>query len=115
MPVPDGLCGNVLAALSEAGAFRSRAVVIGSVAFQCYAPMLGFRMPGELGRTGDVDIGQFHAISLAVDDKIDANLLEVLRRADRRFEAIPSPVDTRRVLRYAIRAGTQEAFSVDVL
>lgn len=105
----------MLAALSEAGAFRLRAVVVGSVAFQYYAPMLGVRMPGELGRTGDVDIGQFHAISLAVDDEIDADLLEVLRRADRRFEAIPTPVDTRRVLRYAIRAGTQETFSVDVL
>ncbi len=115
LPVPDGLSGNVPAALSEAGAFRLRAVVVGSVAFQCYAPMLGVRMPGELGRTGDVDIGQFRAISLAVDDEIDADLLAVLQRADHRFEAVPSPVDTRRVLSYAIRAGTQEMFSVDVL
>ncbi len=115
LPVPDGLSGNVLAALSEAGAFRLRAVVVGSAAFQCYAPMLGVRMPGEMGRTGDVDIGQFRVISLAVDDEIDADLLEVLLRADRRFEAIPSPDDTRRVLRYAIRAGSQETFSVDVL
>ena len=115
LPVPDRLSGNVLAVLAEAGAFRSRAAVVGSVAFQCYGPMLGFRMPRELGRTADVDIGQFHAISLAVDDEIDADLLSVLRRADSRFEAIPSPVDTRRTQRYAVRAGTQETFSVDVL
>ena len=115
LPLPDGLSGNVLAVLAEAGAFRLRAVVVGSVAFQCYGPMLGFRMPRELGRTGDVDIGQFHAVSLAVDDEIDADLLSVLRRADPRFKAIPSPADTRRTQRYAIRAGTQETFSVDVL
>lgn len=115
LPVPDALSGRVLASLADAGAFRLRAVVVGSLAFQCYGPMLGFRTPGDLGRTGDVDISQFPAISLAVEDRIDAEFLSVLQAADPRFEAVPSPFDTRRVLRYAIRAGTQESFSVDVL
>ena len=115
MPAPDRRSGAVLAALSAAGAFRLRAVLIGSVAFQTYLPMLGVRLPNKLTSTGDVDIGQFHSISIAVDDEINADLLTVLRQVDPRFEAIPSPTDTRKVLRYAIMIGKQEDFSVDIL
>jgi hypothetical protein len=115
MPAPDRRSGAVLAALSSAGAFRLRAVLIGSVAFQTYLPLLGVRLPASLSTTGDVDIGQFHSISLAVEDEIDADLLTVLRTVDRRFEAIPSPLDTRKIQRYAIQVGSQEEFSVDVL
>jgi hypothetical protein len=115
MPAPDALTGNILAALASAGAFRLRAVLIGSVAFQTYLPLLGVRLPAILSVTGDGDIGQFHSVALAVDDEIDADLLTVLRTVDPRFQAIPSPVDTRQVLRYAIRVGQQETFSVDVL
>ena len=115
VPAPDGLSGNVLAALAEADAFRLRAVVVGSVAFQCYAPMLGFRVRGATARTGDVDIGQFPAISIAVDDRIEPDLLSVLKSVDPAFEAVPSPFDPRRTLRYAIRGGSAERFVVDVL
>jgi hypothetical protein len=114
-PVPDKLSGDILAALSSAGAFRLRAVLVGSVAFQCYGPLLGVRFPAAMSRTGDVDIAQFHSVALAVDDEIDADLLEVLRRVDSRFQAISSPMDGRQPMRYAIRAGSQELFSVDVL
>ena len=115
MPVPDGLSGNVLAALADAGAFRLRAVVVGSLAFQCYLPMLGFRAPGAAARTGDVDIGQFPAISIAVGDRIEPDPLSVLKSVDPAFEAVPSPFDPRRTLRYAIRGGSEERFVVDVL
>ena len=115
MPAPDGLSGNVLAALADAGAFRLRAVVVGSVAFQCYLPMLGFRAPNAAARTGDLDIGQFPAISIAVDDRIEPDLLSVLKSVDPAFEAIPSPFYPHRTLRYAIRGGSQERFVVDVL
>ena len=40
MPAPDGLSGNVLAALADA------------VAFQCYLPVPGFRAPAAPARTG---------------------------------------------------------------
>lgn len=115
MPSPDRISGNVLTALAAAGAFRLRAVLIGSVAFQCYLPLLGVRLPSALSRTGDLDIGQFHSISVAVEDEIDADLLTVLRRVDPRFQAVMSPIETRKVMRYAITVGTQEEFSVDVL
>ncbi|MXY34185.1 MAG: hypothetical protein F4Y60_08885 [Boseongicola sp. SB0664_bin_43] len=115
IPGPDALSGNVLAALSKAGAFRLRAVVVGSLAFQCYAPMLGFTAPGAMARTGDVDVGQFPAISIAVRDRIEPDLISVLKSADSRFEAVPSPFDPRSTLRYAIRDGSQERFAVDIL
>lgn len=115
MPAPDGLTGNILAALSAAGAFRLRAVLIGSVAFQTYLPLLGVRMPSAITMTGDVDIGQFHSVALAVDDEMDADFLEVLRTVDSRFQPVSSPTDTRKVMRYAVQVGQQELFSVDVL
>lgn len=115
MPSPDRLSGSVLAALAAAGAFRLRAVLIGSLAFQCYPPLLGVRLPAALARTGDLDIGQFHAVAIAVDDALDADLLSVLRSVDSRFEAVQSALDSRRPIRYALRVGSQEIFSVDVL
>ncbi len=115
LPVPDGLTGRVVAALAGAGAFRLRAALVGSAAFLCYGPMLGFRVSAALTRTGDVDIAQFHSVSIAVGDELDGDFLTVLRRVDPRFEAIPSAADTRRSWRYALRAGTQENFSVELL
>ncbi len=95
--------------------FRLRAVVVGSTAFQCYGPMLGFRIPRQLGQTNDLDIAQFLTVSIAVDDRIDDDFLTVLRRANPRFREIPSPMDLRRTSRYAVQAGGQTVFSVDVL
>ena len=115
MPGPEAMTGNIIAALASAGAFRLRAVLIGSVAFQVYQPLLGVRLSATLTATGDLDIGQFHSITIGVDDEIDTDLLSVLRDVDKRFEAVPSPLDTRKVLRYALKVGTQETFSVDVL
>ncbi len=115
VPGPDGLSGNVLAALSEVGAFRLRAVVVGSLAFQCYAPPLGFVANGVIARASDVDIGQFPSILLTVEDRTEPDLLSVLKEVDPAFEAVPSPFDGRRTLRYAIRGGREERSVVDVL
>ena len=100
---------------SDAGAFRLRAAVVGSLAFQFYVPMLVFMTPGAVSRTGDVDVGQIPAILIAVQNRIEPDLLSVLKTADSRFEAVPSPFDPRSILRYAIRDGSQERFAVDIL
>jgi len=115
LPTPDRRTGDVLAALAEAGVFRLRAVVIGSVAFQCYPGLLGVRLPASLARTGDVDVAQFHSISLAVEDRIDESFEGILQRVDPRFRAIPDPMDSRRILRYALVVDGEETYSVDVL
>jgi len=115
LPGPDSITGDILAALAEAGVFRMRAVVVGSVAFQSYYGMLGTYLPAALTRTGDLDLGQFESIALAIEDDIDPNLEDVLKRVDTDFVAIPDPMDTRRTLRYAIRKDGEEKFAVDVL
>jgi hypothetical protein len=115
LPAPDTMTGDILAAMAEAGVFRMRAVVVGSVAFQSYYGTLGVYLPATLTRTGDLDLGQFESIALAVKDGIDANLEDVLRRVDGDFIGIPDPMDGRRTLRYALRKDGEEKFSVDVL
>jgi hypothetical protein len=115
LPIPDAMSGDIMAALAEAGVFRLRAAVIGSVAFQTYPGMLGCHLPATLSRTGDLDIGQFHSIVIAVEDAIDQDFEAVLKKVDTRFEAVPDPTDGRRTLRYALRIGGDERFSVDVL
>lgn len=112
---PDPLSGKIMSALSEAGAFRMRAVVVGSAAFQTYSAMLGVRFDDAAGQTSDFDLAQFHSISLAVDDSIPDTFIATLQAVDDRFRAIPSVMDGRKTLRYAIRTGSQEEFSVDLL
>lgn len=104
-----------MAAMAEAGVFRLRAAVVGSVGFQSYPGMLGCHVPASLSRTGDLDIGQFRSIALAVEDRIDGDLESVLKKVDKRFEAIPNPIDGRQTSRYALRVGGDERFAVDVL
>lgn len=115
LPVPDSMSGDVMAAMAEAGVFRLRAAVVGSVAFQSYPAMLGCHLSASLSRTGDLDIGQFQSIAIAVEDEIDQDLGTVLKTVDSRFEAITNPMDGRQTLRYALRVGGDERFSVDVL
>ena len=50
-----------------------------------------------------------------VGDRIEPDLLSVLKTVAPAFEAVPSPFDPRRTLRYAIRGGSEERFVVDVL
>ncbi|MBP2511735.1 hypothetical protein J2855_005399, partial [Agrobacterium tumefaciens] len=42
---PDRFTGTVVEALASAGLFRLRGVLVGTVAFQCYAAHLGIRLP----------------------------------------------------------------------
>lgn len=89
VPGPDNMTGRILNALSQAGVFRMRAVVVGTVAYQCYSGLLGYRLGSAAVRTGDLDIAQFNSISVAVEDQIDVPILDVLKGVDEHFEAIP--------------------------
>ncbi len=111
----DAMSGKILSALSDAGVFRLRAVVVGTVAFQIYGPLLGVRFANTAGQTGDLDLAQFHSISVLVDDEVEDGMLAKLKEVDNRFEAIPSPFDGRKAMRYALRIGGQEQFAVDIL
>jgi hypothetical protein len=96
---PSSELGTIVEALAAAGAFRLRGVLVGTVAFQTYAPILGVPLRGSFLRTGDVDIAQFRNVSVAINDRIPP-LLEVLRAVDPSFRAVPHNVDGRRVTSY---------------
>ncbi len=87
---PPEETGRVLHALAAAGIFRMRSCLIGTAAYQLYGPLLGVRLPHATLQTGDLDIAQFTAISLAIaEDEQTPPLLEILQGADPTFRAIP--------------------------
>jgi hypothetical protein len=88
-PKPARQMGQVLEALSEAGFFRLRGVLIGSLAFQCYSAMLG-RTPGsrQSAMTHDVYLAQSRQVSIAVDDAMFPSFYEALQKAGQ-FEPVP--------------------------
>lgn len=106
-PIPE--IGKVLNALANAGVFRLRAVLVGTVAFQTYPAMLGVRLPGAPVQTGDVDIAQFKDISVFVEDNTPP-VLSVLKEVDSSFRAVPHVVDGRRVTSYSAKGGIRVDF-----
>ncbi len=112
---PDRFSGQILSKLSAVGFFRLRAVVVGSCAFQTYEPILGARFQNTIAQTGDLDLAQFHSISISVQDQVEDDFLDLLRDVDSRFRAVPYTFDQSKTMRYVIGAGSQEEFSVDLL
>jgi len=89
LPKPPEEVGKVVAALAEAGVFRLRGVLVGTVAFQTYSAMLGVRLPNAAIQTDDVDIAQDRNVSIAMHDKTPP-LIEVLRKVDPDFRDVPT-------------------------
>ena len=77
--------------------------------------MLGTHLPATLSQTGDLDIGLFQTIAIAVEDNISGDMEAVLKSVDKKFEAIPYSMDGRKTMRYALRVEGEERFSVDIL
>lgn len=111
LPEPDSLTGSVIEALALAGAFRLRAVIVGTVAFQTYAGYLGVRLPNAAIRTGDLDLAQDYGVSVALDDKLDQSLFDVLKTVDNAFAPVPTLNSPTIATTYARPGG----FRVDVL
>jgi hypothetical protein len=110
LPFPDGLTGRIVEAMSQAGFFRLRGVLVGTVAFQTYAGLLGLNLRGATLRTQDADFAQFWGISENIDDNM-LPILEVIRTIDETFEAITSISDPFVSARYKNSAG----YFVDML
>jgi hypothetical protein len=104
-PVPE--IGDVIAALAKAGVFRLRGVLVGTVAYQTYAAMLGVRLSAGSLQTGD--IAQFKNVSVAIEDRTPP-VLDVLKEVDKTFRAIPHVVDGRRVTSYIAKGGLRVDF-----
>jgi hypothetical protein len=88
LPTPPALVGDIIEALWKAGIFRLRGVLIGTLAYQTYAGLLGVRLPAAPVMTGDVDLAQFHSISMLVEDTIPP-VLQTLQAVDKTFHERP--------------------------
>lgn len=106
---PEGKTGDIIQALAEAGFFRLRGVLVGTVAYQCYPAVLGVRLPSTSMVTGDADFAQFHSISMAVDDKMPP-VLDTLRSVDPTFREVPHPADGRLSTQFSSRSGYRVEF-----
>jgi len=109
LPRPEPLTGQIVEALAEGGFFRLRGVLVGTVAYQVYGPILGARLPEALQQTGDADFAQFHSISVAVEDEMPP-VLDLLRGVDPTFREIPHSADSRRSTAFATRSGYRVEF-----
>jgi hypothetical protein len=101
--------GEVLAELAKAGVFRLRSVLIGTVAYQCYPPMLGAKLPNSLLQTNDIDIAQFTNVSIAMGDQTQP-MLKVLKDVDRTFREIPHTAGHRFTTSYMAKGGLRVDF-----
>lgn len=106
-PIPE--IGNILAALAKAGVFRLRGVLVGTVAYQTYAAMLGARLPASILQTGDVDIAQFTSVSMAVEDRTPP-VLDVLKNVDKTFRPVPHVHGETNVTTYVAKGGIRVDF-----
>ena len=106
-PIPE--IGNILAALANAGVFRLRGVLIGTVAYQTYSAMLGIKLPISILQTGDVDIAQFTSVSVGVADQTPP-VLEILKNVDKTFRAVPHVHHEANVTTYVAKGGIRVDF-----
>ena len=64
-------------------------MLIGTVAYHTYAPMLGVKLPDSAVTTDDIDIAQDYAVSVSVEEEAPP-LLPQLQSVDPEFRAVPS-------------------------
>ena len=111
LPTPDGMAGVVTEAMWKAGFFRLRGVLIGSLAYQCYAGILGVRLGAASLRTDDADFAQFWGISENIGESMRPPL-DVLREIDPTFKEIPNINDPFVTSRYRSKNGYKVEFLV---
>lgn len=109
LPRPEPMAGQIVEALAHGGFFRLRGVLVGTVAYQAYGPILGVRLPEAILQTGDADFAEFHSISVAVDDRTPP-VLELLRAVDPTFREVPHPADSLASTAFVSRSGYRVEF-----
>jgi hypothetical protein len=109
LPTPDAVAGTVVEALWKAGFFRLRGVLVGSLAYQCYAGVLGIRLTAASVRTDDADFAQFWGISENIGESME-HPLTVLQRIDPTFIDVPDINDPFVTYRYRAKNGYKVEF-----
>lgn len=108
LPRPLTPIGDVVTALADAGVFRLRAVLVGTVAYQAYSAMLGVRLPDTMAQTDDIDVAQFADVSAAIGDA-SRPMADVLRDVDPSFRPVPH-IHPVRATRYVAASGLKVDF-----
>jgi hypothetical protein len=106
---PEQRVGDVVEALWKAGLFRVRACLVGTIAYQTYGTVIGCRLADTAMQTGDIDIAQFHSISVAVDDSIPP-ILDVLKSVDDKFRPVPQLGDEHGAAKFQASGGLRVEF-----
>lgn len=88
LPAPPPAAAMVVEGLARNGVFRLRGVLLGALAYQTYAAMLGVRLRGALTQTSDADAARFLSVSIAAQGQIDS-MDKILREIDPTFRQIP--------------------------
>jgi hypothetical protein len=88
LPRPSQPCGDIVAALADAGVFRLHGVLVGTMAYQTYSAMLGERLPATLMQTDEVDVAHIADTSVAADDTMPS-IITALKHADPSFRLVP--------------------------
>lgn len=109
LEAPERFTGDIVEELAAVGFFRMRGVLVGTVAFQCYAGLLGVRLPSTAMQTGDADFAQFHFISAGIGDSLPP-ILEILRAVDESFREIPHQMDSRLSTAFVNKTGYKVEF-----
>jgi hypothetical protein len=90
LPTPPDRTGKILRGLADHGIFRLRTCIVGTVAYQTYGGILGVKLPAPTLQTGDLDLAQSRAISVAIAvDEQTPPILDILQNIDPSFRAIP--------------------------
>ncbi|EWY38331.1 hypothetical protein N825_14070 [Skermanella stibiiresistens SB22] len=106
---PDPFVAEVVNVLRKAGLFRLRCVLVGTVAYQCYGPMLGVILRPEM--TKDADFAQYHSVSVGIgDDEAMTPLGEGLRVLDPTFQGVADRNDPTKIIAFANKDGFRVEF-----
>lgn len=85
----DATTASLIAAFAQAGVFRLGGTIVGTHAFRLYEGELGLAYSLDAtAQTGDLDIASFERLSLALDDRTEPPVQEVLR--DFAFDPVPA-------------------------
>jgi hypothetical protein len=87
LPGPSSELGRVLDALAYAGIFARGGVLVGTAAYQCYAPLVGHSLPSSSLMTLDADLAMASLILEANEQK---PFEAVLKHADKTFTGLPT-------------------------
>jgi len=101
---PDNLTGRIVEAMWQAGFFRLRGVLVGTVAFQAYGGLLGIDLKGRASQTQDADFAQFWGVSQNIGESMPP-ILEVIRSVDETFSSVASIKEPFVSSRYRNEAG----------